>query len=159
MANRHLEHTRLGRMRRGSDRVVAGVASGIAHELGVDPIVVRIAFVVLTVASGAGIPIYLLGWWLIPAEDGLAPSRRRFDLDDGDLRQGLALGMVLVGVLLLMRNVGIWFDDRLGWPLTLAGIGVAVPGARPADDGRVRPRQSQLRLAIGGVLVVAGIGV
>src|SRR3954454_2569073 len=159
MANRHLEHTRLGRMRRGSDRVVAGVASGIAHELGVDPIVVRIAFVVLTVASGAGIPIYLLGWWLIPAQDGATPSRRRLDLDDGDLRQALAIGMVLVGVLLLMRNVGIWFDDRLVWPLTLAGIGVAVLWSRTGDEGRARIRQSQLRLALGGVLVVAGIAV
>src|SRR3954452_9083092 len=158
MANRHLEHTRIGRMRRGSDRVVAGVASGIAHELGVDPVIVRIAFVVLTVASGAGIPIYLLGWWLMPAEHGVTP-RHRFDLEDGDLRQPLAIGMVLVGALLLMRNVGLWFDDRLVWPLTLAGLGVAVLWSRTGDEDRARLRQSQLRLAVGGVLVVAGIGV
>src|SRR3954465_11689065 len=161
MPKRYLERTRIGRMRRGSDRVVAGVASGIAHELGVDPVIVRIAFVVLTVASGAGIPIYLLGWWLMPAEHGVTP-RHRFDLEDGDLRQPLAMGMVLVGALLLMRNVGLWFDDRLVWPLTLPGIGGAVlwsrmPG-RPLG-ALAGGRQAQLRLALGGVLVIAGIAV
>jgi signal transduction histidine kinase/phage shock protein PspC (stress-responsive transcriptional regulator) len=176
-STRHrLRRTRLGRIKRGPDRIVAGVASGIAHELGVDPVVIRIAFIVLTVASGAGVPIYLVAWRLMPAADA-APSPRRFDLAHGDLRQPLAIGLILVGALLLMRNVGLWFDDRLVWPLTLASIGVAVLWSRTADEDKARfsqaanrlpgrpfetlvgGRQSQLRLALGGLLVVAGIGV
>ena len=51
------------------DSVVAGVAAGLARYLGVDVMIVRIAFVVLTVAGGAGIPLYLAGLLLIP-EDG-----------------------------------------------------------------------------------------
>jgi phage shock protein PspC (stress-responsive transcriptional regulator) len=49
-------------------RMLAGVAAGIADYLGVDATIVRIAMVVLTFVGGAGIPIYLAGWLLIPEE-------------------------------------------------------------------------------------------
>jgi phage shock protein PspC (stress-responsive transcriptional regulator) len=50
------------------DRMVAGVAAGIARHFGVDVTIVRIAFAVLTVIGGAGIPLYLAGLLLIPDE-------------------------------------------------------------------------------------------
>jgi phage shock protein PspC (stress-responsive transcriptional regulator) len=50
------------------DRMLAGVAGGVARYFGVDATIVRIAFVVLTVFGGAGIPIYLAGLLLIPEE-------------------------------------------------------------------------------------------
>jgi phage shock protein PspC (stress-responsive transcriptional regulator) len=50
------------------DRMLAGVAAGLARYFGVDVTIVRIAFVVLTVAGGAGIPLYLAGLLLIPEE-------------------------------------------------------------------------------------------
>jgi phage shock protein PspC (stress-responsive transcriptional regulator) len=43
------------------DRVVAGVAAGLARYLGVDVMIIRLAFVVLTIVGGAGIPLYLAG--------------------------------------------------------------------------------------------------
>ena len=51
-----------------TDRMVGGVAAGLARYFGVDPTIVRIAFVILTVAGGAGIPLYLAGLLLIPDE-------------------------------------------------------------------------------------------
>ena len=51
------------------DSVVAGVAAGLARYLGVDVMVIRIAFVILTMFGGAGIPLYLAGLLLIPEED------------------------------------------------------------------------------------------
>ena len=54
--------------RPNAGRMVAGVAEGLARYLGVDTTLVRIAFVVLTVVGGAGIPLYLAGLLLIPAE-------------------------------------------------------------------------------------------
>ena len=51
------------------DSVVAGVAAGLARYLGVDVMIIRLAFVVLTIFGGAGIPLYLAGLLLIP-EDG-----------------------------------------------------------------------------------------
>ena len=50
------------------DRMLGGVASGLARYFGVDTIIVRIAFVVLTLFGGAGIPLYLAGLLLIPDE-------------------------------------------------------------------------------------------
>ena len=50
------------------DRILTGVAAGLAGYLGVDVTIVRIAFVVLTIAGGAGMPLYLAGLLLIPEE-------------------------------------------------------------------------------------------
>jgi phage shock protein PspC (stress-responsive transcriptional regulator) len=55
------------------DRMLAGVAAGIARYLNVDVTVVRILFAVLAVVGGAALPIYLAGWLLIP-EDGADQS-------------------------------------------------------------------------------------
>ena len=49
-------------------RMLAGVAAGVARYLGVDVTVVRIIIAVLAVVGGAGVPIYLAGWLLIPEE-------------------------------------------------------------------------------------------
>ena len=49
------------------DRMLAGVASGLARYLGVDVTIVRIVLAVL-VFTGPGVPIYLAGWLLIPEE-------------------------------------------------------------------------------------------
>lgn len=48
--------------------MLGGVAAGIARYLNVDVTIVRIVFAVLTIVGGAGIPLYLAGWLLIPEE-------------------------------------------------------------------------------------------
>jgi phage shock protein PspC (stress-responsive transcriptional regulator) len=48
--------------------MLAGVAAGIARYLDVDVTIVRIVLAVLTVLGGAGVPIYLAGWLLMPEE-------------------------------------------------------------------------------------------
>jgi phage shock protein PspC (stress-responsive transcriptional regulator) len=50
------------------DRMLTGVAAGLAEYLGMNVTIVRIALVVLTIAGGAGIPLYLAGLLLIPEE-------------------------------------------------------------------------------------------
>lgn len=50
------------------DRMLAGVASGLARFLGVDVLIVRIVIVVLCFVGGAGLPLYLASWLLIPDE-------------------------------------------------------------------------------------------
>jgi len=49
-------------------RMLAGVAAGIARYLDVDVTAVRIILVVLAIVGGAGVPIYLAAWLLIPDE-------------------------------------------------------------------------------------------
>lgn len=52
--------------RRTSNRVIGGVAGGLADYLNVDPLLIRVGFAGLMLFSGAGIPLYLLGWLFIP---------------------------------------------------------------------------------------------
>ena len=56
-----------------SDKMLAGVASGLARYLDVDVTLVRIVFAVLSIVGGVGVPLYLACWLLIP-EDGAAES-------------------------------------------------------------------------------------
>lgn len=50
-------------------RVIAGVATGLANYLGVDPVVVRIVWVILALPGGApGLLLYVVCWILIPEE-------------------------------------------------------------------------------------------
>jgi phage shock protein C len=52
-----------------TNRMVAGVCGGIGEYFEIDPNVIRLIWVVLTVlTSGAGILIYLLAWLIIPEE-------------------------------------------------------------------------------------------
>jgi len=51
------------------NKILGGVASGLAEYLDIDVLIVRIAFVVLTVLAGSGVLIYLAAWVLIPAVD------------------------------------------------------------------------------------------
>jgi phage shock protein PspC (stress-responsive transcriptional regulator) len=48
--------------------VIAGVAMGIARYLDLDVALVRVAFAVLAIMGGLGIPIYLACWLLIPVD-------------------------------------------------------------------------------------------
>jgi phage shock protein C len=57
---------RLYRIRDG--RIVAGVCAGLAAYFGVDPTLVRLAFVLLTFFGGLGVLLYLGGWMVIPDE-------------------------------------------------------------------------------------------
>ena len=55
---------------RGRDRWMGGVASGIAHRFGIDPLIVRGIFIVLTLFAGIGILLYGVAWALLPEPDG-----------------------------------------------------------------------------------------
>ncbi|MQA13278.1 MAG: PspC domain-containing protein [Pseudonocardiaceae bacterium] len=55
--------------RPSEDRKLAGVAAGVGRRYSVDPVLVRIAFVVATIYGGVGVLLYVLGWLLLPAQD------------------------------------------------------------------------------------------
>ena len=57
-------------VRRGRDRWIGGVASGIAERLGIDPVIVRGVFVVLALSFGVGVLAYGIAWALLPEPDG-----------------------------------------------------------------------------------------
>lgn len=52
-----------------TDRMVAGVCGGLGEYLGIDPNVIRLVWVVVTVFTvGTGVLAYLLAWLIIPEE-------------------------------------------------------------------------------------------
>src|SRR2546428_11508601 len=67
-----------GVLRRGSDRIIAGVCSGLGQYFGVEPLLVRIVFVILTlVGAGIGILLYLALWFLMDPPAGAPASAPR----------------------------------------------------------------------------------
>ena len=51
-----------------TDRMVAGVCGGLARNFNIDPTVIRLVFVVLALAGGPGVLLYLLLWIITPIE-------------------------------------------------------------------------------------------
>ncbi len=108
-----------------TDRLIAGVCGGVGRYLGVDPVLIRVAFVVLAIAGGSGVLLYILGWILIPEEKegeelGEAPPS---SADTARLVFGAAL--IGVGVILLL-GLSIPRIGKYLWPLALIAVGVAV---------------------------------
>src|SRR5262249_32201818 len=57
-------------LRSRSDRVIGGVAAGIAKYFDIDPVIVRVVFVALTFIGGAGLLLYLAALLLVPDDRG-----------------------------------------------------------------------------------------
>lgn len=51
-----------------TDKVIAGVASGLANYINIDPIFMRIGFILLSIYTGIGVLLYIILWLLLPQE-------------------------------------------------------------------------------------------
>ena len=107
----------LGRLRRSrSDRKVAGVAGGLARHLDIDPVILRVALVVLVFFGGAGLLVYGACWLLLP-EDG--SQNAPITLDE----RSRTVALVIVGGVAGLAVLG----DSLGgfgfpWPLAVVAL-------------------------------------
>ena len=64
--------------RRSDGKLIAGVANGVGDHFKIEPNLVRLGFIVLALAGGAGVVLYLAGWLWLPEDDSTAaPSARR----------------------------------------------------------------------------------
>ncbi len=69
-------------VRKQNGRMLFGVAAGLAEYLGVDPVIVRLLFVLLTLIGAHGILIYLILLIIMP-EEGMAVAKATpFDEDE-----------------------------------------------------------------------------
>jgi signal transduction histidine kinase len=127
--------------RRDEGAVVAGVCSGVAHALGVDPTAVRLALAILTLADGSGIVLYLGAWLFLPPPD--APDRPR-----SGAARAAAIALFALAGLLLLRGLGL--AGSLLIPAALIAAGVLLVSRRSGE------RRQTSRLVLGLVLVVAG---
>jgi signal transduction histidine kinase/phage shock protein PspC (stress-responsive transcriptional regulator) len=153
---------------------IGGVCAGLGRHLGVDPLVVRIAFVAAATAGGIGVLLYALAWVMIPADDVREAPVRRPRHRRAAIQVALGVGLLTLSVLLTMRALGLWFSDAVVWPVVLLAAGggmlwrqslgpsraeaappaVGVP--EPAPEERRRERNRVLsRTGAGAALVIA----
>ncbi|HTE63552.1 MAG TPA: PspC domain-containing protein [Solirubrobacteraceae bacterium] len=162
-----------------SGAVLGGVCAGLGPRMGVDPLVLRVGFVVASAAGGIGIGLYAICWAIVPADAEAAAAEGRLGRVLGRRESWqVAVGIVLLvlAALLLFREWGIWMGDAVVWPLVLAsgggaliwrqsqGADVAEPPAReratPGAGGAARARRLTLRrpslgiVGLGAALVV-----
>ena len=139
-----------------SGRLLAGVAAGTAVHLRADPLVVRVAFVVLA-SAGIGVVAYALLWFFMPVADVDAAPVVEEAAEEPSRRQALGLGLLGLGALLLVTQLGTWGGGNLVLPLLLVGIGLTVIW-RQLDTDRTLARPGVPWLLAGGVaLGVAGV--
>ncbi len=119
-------------MRSETDRMIAGVCGGLADYLNIDPVLVRLAFVVLFLASGIGLAIYALLWLILPTPSRAQPVIRLVDEsvtgDPADLKSRFSpaatVGIILIlfGAFFLLSQMG-WVNSAF-WPVVLIGAGL-----------------------------------
>jgi len=163
-------------IRARENRLLGGVAGGLADRLDVDPVFLRAAFVALSAAGGAGLLLYAVLWVVMPEPPApaVAGDRAQPRSAEGDAQRAFAVGLVVAGTLFLLREVGLWLGDALVWPVALASAGSAVIWSRgdqtersrwiklaglPADrvTGVLGESSSRPRVIAGGVLVLVGM--
>jgi phage shock protein C len=108
-----------------SERVIAGVCGGVGRYLGVDPVLLRIAFIILALANGLGVIAYVVCWVAIPEE---RPDQPSVPAPQGRRETGrLVLGgsLVVLGLVLLLDRLAPDLDE-LFWPVAVVAVGVAV---------------------------------
>ena len=143
-----------------TDRVIAGVCGGVGTRLGIDATIVRIAFVALALAW-VGVPLYLVGWILLPQAAAPTDGTERADAAlpaRTAARRAAGMALIVVGTVLLVRHLGVALPDTVIWPaLCVAfGLGIVVWRVQPAAG---LDRTVAMRIAAGTILLALGIGV
>lgn len=118
-------------VRSETERMVAGVCGGLADYLNVDPVLVRLAFVVLSLASGVGLVIYAILWAIMPTASNAQPVIRLMDeaVDDPAAYKSrrtpaatVGIVLILFGAFFLLSQFGL-LDSRF-WPIVLIFAGL-----------------------------------
>ena len=148
-----------GRSLAGDDAVLLGAAAAVAVRADVDPVAVRLGFLVLTVAAGVGLPLYGLAWLLLVwrQDRGVRPSPSR----RGEARRTLAVALIVAGVLLVLRARVGGVVDQLVWPAGIVALGLAFLWPRldlTGDAGPSLARGGFIRVFGALMLVAGGLG-
>lgn len=113
------------------NKVIDGVCGGIAEYFDVDPTIVRLLWVLLTLMGGSGFILYIIAMIIMPVNpDHLVAPQSTTNNGSPDKRRFFGVMLILVGAFILLMNVG-WFWG-FGWwsfsrtvmlPALLIGIG------------------------------------
>ncbi|HLX13008.1 MAG TPA: PspC domain-containing protein [Bacteroidota bacterium] len=92
-------------------KMIDGVCGGIAEYFDVDPTIVRIVFVIVTIMGGIGFIVYIAGMLLMPWNPDLSAAYQipgTVPGKSGEQKRFWGIIMILIGALFLMANLG-WF--------------------------------------------------
>lgn len=146
--------------RSSDDRIVAGVCSGAARYLNVDPIVVRVVIAVLTLAGFAGLILYAAAWLLLPADDedrSIVAGWFSLDRNEEQVRVvGLVVALALAAVSFVGDSSWAWWSDTAWWIVPL-GLLVYLVWIRPRQRREARDRATHpTTVAASGVTPTSG---
>lgn len=145
--------------RRTSDRVLAGVAGGLADALGVSAAFVRAGFISLTAVWGLGILVYVAFWLIAFDRTGNA------DPTSVEPRQAIGLGLAFVGLMLFLGAVGWWPSTAIVLTISALAFGTAaltdrdIPGPLASLVDPSAPQPGRWRILLGVGLLVGGLAV
>jgi signal transduction histidine kinase len=147
-----------------SNGYIGGVCAGFAARLGIDPLLVRIGFVLAVASGGVGIPLYVIGWALIPAEGPERPVVSRLLNRRDTWLVAVGMGFLTLAAVLVLRNWGLWFGDKIIWPAVIAATGGALiwRQSQTAPERVAAPPDAKLqqdtvnRAGVGAALVIGG---
>jgi phage shock protein PspC (stress-responsive transcriptional regulator) len=117
------------------NRVLAGVAAGIAEYFDLDPTLVRILWFLSVFFGGIGILLYIGLALIVPPEpaslthpDNQAPpvseGHRHQNRGSGRLSMYLGIGLIVLGgIALLDISLPGWWSWRQAWPVLVIGLG------------------------------------
>ncbi len=136
--------------RSNDDRLIGGVAGGLGRHLDIDPLAIRITFVILTFAGGLGLLAYLLCLAFVPAEG--APVEEQ--------RWGVArtAGAVLIAIAALVVLLPGWAWGPAIPLLTIAGVIVYLLLRVVREEGGPPAGRIAAKIAIGIVLLTLSVG-
>ena len=122
-------------------RWFGGVCSGLAQRLGVDPVLIRAAAVVLAFVGGIGLTVYVVLWLLLPDRRGdILAERAVRQGDAGPIALLVLAAFLVLGGLFSIGNGNGWFAPL--WLIPVAAIGWFVLARRGNAHAAVRLRRT-----------------
>jgi signal transduction histidine kinase len=134
--------------------LVAGVCVRLGRRFGIDPLLLRIAFVAMALAGGGGLFVYGILAVFLPSRLGPAVSLRR---GAPTWKVAAGVGLLVLAALLALRAAGLWFSDALVWPVALGASGVALLWRQSALPAPAQPTRNPRTLLGIGLIVGGGI--
>ncbi len=121
------------------DGRIAGVAAGLGDYFRVDPVFMRLLFILLVLAGGFGLLVYLVAWLVIPASEGteeIAPTlQRRLPRTRWSIRSLLGGLLLVIGAIAFLGEAGSWWLPEIdAWPLILVALGAGLLLLRARRD-------------------------
>jgi hypothetical protein len=111
------ENVRGSLFRNSNDKIIAGVCSGVAHALRIDPVVVRVLFALFLLGGGSGLIIYIILWVVMPEKPlAINIQKKFFRNSDKKMIAGVASGLAAY------FNIPVWIPRLIFLLPIIAGI-------------------------------------